>query len=73
MLRLAIRGRFTEIVRIFVVDGDANADALDSDGNPPLYGAILGHSIGIIKILVNDGDANVNARTVDGDPLPDCG
>ena len=68
MLVAAIKGNFTEIVRILVNEG-ADVDARDGDGDPPLRRAIFGQFTDIVRILVVDGDADVNAKTADGDLL----
>ena len=56
-----------EVAQI-LVDAGADANARDSDGNPPLLEAIWRNHAGIVRILVAGG-ADVDARDSDGNPL----
>ena len=60
-LHEAIENNFVEIVRILVVDGNADVDTKGGFGDPVLHGAIKKDAVEIVRILVN-ANADVNAE-----------
>ena len=66
-LRRAIRTGEADTVRQLVADG-ADVDALDSDDNPLLHGAIQQNGTEVVQTLVNAG-ADVNVRSESSQPL----
>ena len=52
-----------------LIDGGADVNAKDAEGNPLLHEAIENNFVEIVRILVVDGNADVDTKGGFGDPV----